>query len=115
MTHSHDDDSRQPPSADRADLDLRLVPEPLVPAEPPSPVVIEIEPSWRQILATQTPLVNEVGPRAPEAPAPDTAPGPGPGFAEPSGAGHVRPHDTTIGTLGDEPMGGVPHDAAIQE
>ena len=112
MTHSHDD-SRQPPSADPADLDLQLVPEPLVPAEPPPPAVIE--PSWRQILAMQTPPVNDVGPRAPEAPAPDTAPGPGPGFAEPAGAGHVRPHDTSIGTLGDEPMGGLPPDAPIQE
>ncbi len=113
MTHLNDDDSRQPPSADPADLDLRLVPEPLVPAEPPPAAVIE--PSWRQILAMQTPPVNDVGPRAPEAPAPDIAPGPGPGFAEPAGTGHVRPHDTTIGTLGDEPMGGLPHDSPIQE
>ena len=65
MTHSHDD-SRQPPSADPADLDLQLVPEPLVPAEPPPPAVIE--PSWRQILAMQTPPVHDDGPRAPEAP-----------------------------------------------
>ena len=113
MTHSHDDDSRQPPSADPADLDLRLVPEPLVPAEPPPPAVIE--PSWRQILAMQTPPVKDVGPRAPEAPGSESAPGPGPGFAEPAGGGHVRPHDSTIGTLGDEPMGGLPHDGPIQE
>jgi len=113
MTHSHDDDSSQPPSADPADRDLQLVPEPLVPAEPPPPAVIE--PSWRQILAMQTPPVNDVGPRAPEAPGSDTVPGPGPGVAEPSGAGHVRPHDSTIGTLGDEPMGGLPHDGPIQE
>jgi signal peptidase I len=109
MTNSHDD-SRPLTSSEAADLDLR--PVPLVPAEPPAPVAIE--PSWRQILAMQTPPVNDVG--APEAQDPVTpTPDPGTGAADPAGTGHLRPHDTSIGTLGDEPMGGVPRDIPVQE
>ena len=112
MTHSNDD-SRQPSSSEPADLDLQPVPEPLVPAEPPQSAAIE--PSWRQILAMQTPPVNDFGPRPPEPHAPVAAPAPETRAAEPAGTGQVATHDTTIGTLGDEPMGGVPHDAPVQE
>jgi signal peptidase I len=113
MTHSNDD-SRQPPSSEPADLDLQAVPEPLVPAEPPQPVAIE--PSWRQILAKQTPPVNDFTPDAPEAPgAAISIPAPEIGAAEPAGTGQVPTRDTTIGTLGDEPMGGLPHTAPLQE
>ena len=113
MTNPHDD-SRPHPTSEAADLDLQPVPEPLVPADPPPPVAIE--PSWRQILAMQTPPVNDAGPSAPEVqdrvtPAPD----PGAGAADTAGTGHVRAHDTTVGTLGDEPMGGVPRDMPLQE
>ena len=110
MTHSNDD-SRQPSPSDPADLDLMSVPEPLVPAEPP----VTIEPSWRQILAMQTPPVNDFAPIGPEGHAAVAAPAPEVD-AEPAGTGHVTTHDTTIGTLGDEPMGGLPHEAApLQE
>ena len=113
MTHSHDD-SRQHPPSDALDLDLQTVPERIVPLEPPRPVAIE--PSWRQILAMQTPPVDGVGPRATEAQDPGRAtPDPGTGGADPAGTGHVRAHDTAIGTLGDEPMGGVPRDTPLQE
>ena len=37
------------------------------------------------------------------------------GAAAPVGTGRAHPHDTTIGTLGDEPMGGVPRDMPIAE
>jgi signal peptidase I len=43
------------------------------------------------------------------------APDPGAGAADTAGTGHVRAHDTTVGTLGDEPMGGVPRDMPLQE
>ena len=111
MTHSHDD-PRQHPSSEAADLELFPVPEPLVPAEPPAPAAIE--PSWRQILAMQTPPVAGVGPGGPEAQDPGTMPDAG-GAPDAAGTGHVRSHDTTIGTLGDEPMGGVPRDMPVQE
>ena len=112
MTHSHDD-PRQHPSSEAADLEVFPVPEPLVPAEPPAPAAIE--PSWRQILAMQTPPVPGVGPGGPEAQDPGTTPDAGAGAADPAGTGHVRSHDSTIGTLGDEPMGGVPRDTPVQE
>jgi signal peptidase I len=108
MTHSNDDSRHSP---EPADLDLQAVPEPLVPAEPPPAVAIE--PSWRQILAMQTPPVNELHPRwpAPQTPAraqePDSAEAPGPGQA--------LTHDTTHGTFGDERMAGMSFDAPVQE
>ena len=87
------------------------MPEPLVPAEPPA----AIEPSWRQILAMQVPPVNDFAPRAPGARAPVAAPAPE-AHAEWAGTGQVTTQDTTIGTLGDEPMGGLPHEASpLQE
>ena len=58
----------------------------------------------------QTPPVNDLAPRALRGrPGPDT--GPGDHAAEPAGTGEVLTRDTTIGTLGDEPMGGLPHTA----
>jgi signal peptidase I len=113
MTHSNDD-SRQAPSSEPADPDLQAVPEPLVPAEPPEPAAIE--PSWRQILARQTPPANDLAPRAPEVPpAPVPTPAPEIVAAEPAGADQVLTRDTTISTLGDEPMGGLPHASPLQE
>ena len=96
---SHNDDSRVPPSVPD-DPVLFPAPEPLVPAEPlplntftPSetreidaaapevaPAPAYAEPSWRQLLATRP--EEERNTAAPVA-------------------------DTTIGTLGDEPMGGA--------
>ena len=94
---SHNDDSRVPPSVPD-DPVLLPAPEPLVPGEPlplntfaetrASEPVAELdtssgpefaEPSWRQLLAAR--------PEEERTPAPLT--------------------DTTIGTLGDEPMGGA--------
>jgi signal peptidase I len=112
MTHSNDD-LRQPPPSEPADLDLRPVPEPLVPAEPPAPVAIE--PSWRQILVMQTPPVKDFTPRAPEALPPVAAPVLEARPADPSDTGRVLTRETTPGTLGEEPMGGLPHAAPLQE
>ena len=94
---SHNDDSRVPPSVPDEPV-LLPAPDPLVPAEPlplhtfaemrasglaPQPdtgsALLEAEPSWRQLLAAR--------PEDERTPAPVT--------------------DTTVGTLGDEPMGGA--------
>jgi signal peptidase I len=117
MTHSNDDSRHIPPS-EPGDLQrLQPGPEKLVPAEPPAPVAIE--PSWRQILAMQTPPVD-FGPRgsnSPDAQPPGSSPSVEPGGApsDPGDPAGVRTPDTTIGTLGDEPMGGGPRDMPLQE
>jgi signal peptidase I len=116
MTHSNDDSPNSPPP-DPGNLDLLPVPEPLVAAEPPPATVIE--PSWRQILAKQTPQGEDDSPGGPIAPADTLGPvadmHPSGGAADPAGTGHVHAHDTSIGTLGDEPMGGVPRETPAQE
>jgi signal peptidase I len=97
MTHSNDDDSRNlPPAA--AEPDTLPAPEPLVPAEP-APFAPPIEPSWRHMLASRT----EPGPAGPD----DR---PGEGVDDTDGYAPLPSRDTTIGTLGDEPMGGVPRE-----
>jgi signal peptidase I len=113
MTHPNDD-SRPFSPAGPGDLDLQSVPERLVPAPPPAPAAIE--PSWRQILAMQTPPVDP-GPRlvSPEPQDPANTGGEPDGAVEAPDASTVRVPDTTIGTLGDEPMGGVPRDQPVQE
>jgi signal peptidase I len=117
MTHSNDD-SRNPSPSEPGKLELLPVPEPLVPAEPPPAVALE--PSWRRFLATQTPPSEEhptdsITPGADDIRTPVTEMDPAGGAAAPAGTGRVHPHDTTIGTLGDEPMGGVPRDLPIAE
>jgi signal peptidase I len=90
------------------------VPEPLVAAEPPPPIAAE--PSWRQLLAAQTPASEDPAATArlhPDVAAPEMDPSGG--AADPAGTGRVHAHDTTIGTLGDEPMGGVPRETPFQE
>jgi signal peptidase I len=94
------------------------VPEPLVPAEPPPAVAVE--PSWRQILAKQTPPVDGLSLAEPRPPGDDTRSpiadmDPAGGAADPAGTGHVHANDTTVGTLGDEPMGGVPRETPVPE
>jgi len=125
---NHHDDSRPQPEPETADPGLLPVPEPLVAAEPApfapvQPLRTEsadrlpqgaesrfaaVEPSWRRILAAQTPLAEGApwsraeAPRRPAAEEPvSTTLDPGGGAAEPAGTGHVPAHDTTIGTLGD--------------
>ena len=126
---SHHDDSDVPPPVPDGPVILPT-PEPLVPAEPlpfsaapPSegirsdlvsaPLEQEaappVEPSWRHILATRPTDLSTVAPgtevdlsavarsaKAEEVP------------VEP-------PIDTTVGTLGDEPMGGAPREDHIAE
>src|SRR5215210_1198204 len=101
MTNSNDDDSRNGPP-DAADRELLPVPEPLVPAEP-APFAPPIEPSWRHMLANRP---------DPGSPTPDNRPdeGSAPGYEDTDGQAPVPAYDTTIGTLGEEPMGGVPRE-----
>jgi signal peptidase I len=121
MTHSNDD-SRTPSPSEPGNLEMLPVPEPLVPAEPPPAVAVAaVEPSWRHILAMQTPPVEGHSPSEPLSPAADeirrpvTEMDPAGGAAAPAGTGHVNAHDTTVGTLGDEPMGGMPREMPVQE
>jgi signal peptidase I len=137
------DDSRPKSEPELADPGLLPVPEPLVAAEPPpfapaQPVSAQAaarlehgpesftpapEPSWRHILAMQTPpaaesprtrLMDAPFPPGSEDPAGATT-DPAGGAADPAGTGHIPAHDTTIGTLGDEPMGGVPREQPLNE
>ena len=104
MTHPNDDSRPLPPATtDAGDL---AVPEPVVPAEP-APVAPPTEPSWRHMLANRT----EPGAEGPDArPEGGLAPSQGDSDGAP-----VPAQDTTIGTLGDEPMGGVPREQPPSE
>ena len=116
---SHHDDSNVPPPPVPDSPVVLPTPEPLVPAEPlpfssapPSEgirsdlidaplertAVPSGEPSWRHILATRASDLSTVA----ESAKVDEMP------VEP-------PVDTTVGTLGDEPMGGAPREDSVVE
>jgi signal peptidase I len=113
MTHSNDD-SRDVPSPAPGEPVLVPTPEPLVPTEPvpvtarathvpevgaPAGPEPPIEPTWR--------IVDDLHPddlefvRAVEP------------TAEPPATAVDAPGDTTVGTLGDEPMGGTPREEPL--
>jgi signal peptidase I len=100
MTNPNDDDSRNlPPTG--AEPEALPVPEPLVPAEP-APFAPPVEPSWRHMLGSRA----ESGSISPDDRANEVAPG----YEDTDDHAPLPSQDTTIGTLGDEPMGGVPRE-----
>ena len=125
MTHSNDDDSRKlpPVPADAGPLPASepLVASesaPLAPREMPAPGLQpdretgrlasmdptgRNEPSWRHMFANRT----DPGSQVRDA---DAADGAAPADDDTDGNAPLPAQDTTIGTLGDEPMGGVPRE-----